>query len=153
MVDTETNNAPLAEKDEVPIIESIECLMNKEDFSKSYEEYKKTDTYQIYFNMISTEHPEMSAHLIDLAIFGYFYESVLEKIPETERGELVSILEQPEFVPEKVKGDIPDMILSYDSYEDYLVKNPNVKPIPTIGSGIIQMVEDEPVTTLENEII
>ena len=132
----------MAEEIKDPVIVSLECLMTNEFISKKYEEFKKTEEYDNLFNSVKYEKKNMSDYLIDLCLFGYYYETLLETIPEEERGDFKSILDQEEKILPKVCGDLPDMILSYDNYEEYLLENPHLKDIPVVGEPL-KLIETE----------
>lgn len=112
------------------------------DIGAKYDEYKKTDEYKEYFCTIQNDKPNMNAYLIDLCIFGYFYETLLEEMDPEERSKYVSIVEQEETeknaplkVPELLKCEVKAIDV-FDSYEDYLKANPHVKDMPTIGEPL-----------------
>jgi len=122
------------------------------DIGAKYDEYKKTDEYKDYYNTVQGDKPNMSGYLVDLCIFGYFYETQLEEMEPEERSKYTSIMDQVETekntplkVPEPLKCEIKAIDV-FDSYEEYLAANPHVKDIPTIGEALT-------LKEIKNEII
>ena len=109
------------------VVDGLEYLIAQSNIKESYEEYRKTEDYTNYLKMVQLENPKMSEYLIDLCIFGYWYEELYEK-----KSDEKSILEQEEKHYEPVRGDMKNMIYSYDSMEEYLATN-DVKPVLTTG--------------------
>jgi hypothetical protein len=128
----------------VPVIEETK----NEELIALYEEYKKSEDYNNYVALIQNDKPNLSKYLIDIIMYGYWYETFLENLPEEERKNYTSILDREEKVMEPVKGDMKGVGV-YESEELYKQENPNLTEIKTIG---------EPLTfqetkLLENEII
>ena len=117
------------------VVEGLEWLMTDSNVASKYAEFKKSEEYEMYFAEIRHEKSRMSDYLIDLCLFGYFYESMYKDTPEHCRSNMVSILDQPEQFYAPVKGDMKGMIDYYPSMEDYLAKN-DVKPILTTGTPL-----------------
>ena len=117
------------------LVEGLESIMTDSNVSAKYTEYKQTEEYQNFFEIIRADKPRMSEYLIDMCIFGYYHTTLYENTKPELRGDSLSILEQPEKVSEPLKGDIPNMIFSYPSMEDYVKEN-KITEIKTIGQPL-----------------
>lgn len=114
--------------------------------SMKYDEYKKTDEYKDYVSMIQQDKPDMSLYLIDLCIYGMFHEEQLAEMDPEERLKHESLMDKKYESKPVVKQEVePEYngITTYKNEEEYLLANPNVKPIPMIGQPL----------KIENEII
>ena len=113
-----------------PVVEGLEHLISQSNIGTDYNEYRKTEDYENYYASIKHDKPTMSGYLIDLCIFGYWHSDIYQK----KDGE-IDILDQPEGHYKPVKGDIPSMIYSYPSMEEY-IKESGVTPILTTGTPL-----------------
>ncbi len=127
----------------VPVIEETK----NEELIALYEEYKKSEDYKCYLGMIQNDKPNLSKYLIDIILYGYWYETFLENLPEDERSKYTSILDREEKIMEPVKGDMKGVGV-YESEELYKLENPHLTGIKTIGEPLT-FIESEP----KNEII
>lgn len=108
-------------------------LKDDEFIGEQFNIFKKTEDYKNYTEMIQSEKPTLSPYLIEIAIFGFFYETLREEMDEILLKKYPSLIElaesktftKPEIISEYKGVDI------YENEEDYLRKNPNVKPIKT----------------------
>ncbi len=116
-----------------------------------YDEYKKTDDYKGYVDMIKADKPEMSLYLIDLCIYGMFHEEQLLEMSEEERANHVSFMDKKyETKNEKIEVE-PEYvgIATYKNEEEYLLANPNVKPMP-LAAQSLTLENDEGVEETKN---
>lgn len=114
-----------------------------EEVSKLFEEYKESEEYKYYFEMIKNDKPNLSVYLINIILYGYFYETFISNLPEDERANYKSILTQEEKVIPAVKGDIKGVSV-YESEENYKKQHPELTEIKTIG---------EPLTFIETTLL
>jgi hypothetical protein len=130
------------------IVTKLEETQN-EKLTELFEEYKKSDDYQYYFELIKQDKPMLSIYLINIILYGYFYENYISELPEIERKKYVSILEREQKTIPPVKGDMKGITI-YDNEDDYKKQHPNVKPIKTIGEPLTLIETNE---NTKNEII
>jgi hypothetical protein len=121
-------------------IQQIEDVKTPE-LAEHFEEYKKSEEYKQYFAMIKNDKPNLSEYLINMILFGHFHEMFIEQLPEDQKCNYKSIMdEEPKLIP-PVKGDMLG-IKSYSSEEEYAKAHPNLRPMKTIGEPL-QFVEHE----------
>lgn len=109
--------------------------MNSKKVMENFNVYRKSDEYAEYFAMIKADKPEMNDYLINLCLYGYWYENQLEKMDPEERKNYPAIIGNelpPDKIPEPLKGDLIGVSYYKDELE-YMLKNPDVKPIKTVG--------------------
>lgn len=95
-------------------------------------EYKETDEYKNYYKTIKTENPNMPGYLIELSIFGYFYENKLKSMNKTERKKYKSLMKNKEAWNKKEHQEIPKEykgMTVYSSEEEWKKANPDVKDV------------------------
>lgn len=136
------------------IVPEIEQTKN-EKLTTLFEEYKQSEEYTNYFNLIQEDKPNLSVYLINIILYGYFYESYIASLPITEQQQYKSLLTQEQKLLPVVKGDMKGINV-YQDEDEYKTKFPDLKPIKTIGEPL--KFEESVATLLEkgepqNEII
>lgn len=109
--------------------------MNSKKVMEDFNVYRKSDEYAEYFAMIKADKPDMNDYLINLCLYGYWYEDQLEKMDPEERKKYPAIIGNelpPDKIPEPLKGDLLGVSYYKDELE-YMLKNPDVRPVKTIG--------------------
>jgi hypothetical protein len=99
------------------IVEDLSSIIQNPKIGDEFDSYKQTEEYTNYFDSIKIENEGMSDYLINLAIFGYWYELNHGKIEEAKEKVLYPA----------PKGDLKGLVGVYDSFDEYLQKNPDVK--------------------------
>lgn len=97
-----------------------------------FTEYKETDEYKNYFKAIKAEKPSMHSYLIEMSIFGYFYENKLKSMSKTERKKYKSLMKNKEAHNKKEHEETPKEykgMTVYASEEEWKKANPHVKDV------------------------
>ena len=98
---------------------------------EKFNEFKKTEDYKNYTEMIKCDKPLLSPYLIEMAIFGYYYELLRDEMDEEmlkKYSSLITLAEENSYIkPEPIKEY--KGVNVYVSEEDYFQRNPNVKPM------------------------
>lgn len=112
---------------------NLEVLKDDKYIQEQFEKYKTSEEYNTYTEMVKVDKPTLSPYLIELCLFGFFYEELRKTMSEEQLEKYNSFFDlaetnnypKPEIVTE-YKG-----VKTYKNEEEYLKENPDVKPIKT----------------------
>ena len=108
----------------------IENIKTEGFLKEEFAEYKKSEEYLGYYQSISMDKPEMPGYLIELCLFGYFYENYLDTLSIEEREKHTSIIKDAE----ENKYEIPKPPVEYKgvnvmSAEEFELSRKNIREI------------------------
>lgn len=108
----------------------IENIKTEGFLKTEFAEYKKSEEYLSYYHLIREDKPEMPAYLIELCLFGYYYENYLDTLSIEEREKHSSIIKDAE----ENKYEIPKPPVEYKGVnimnaEEFALSRQNIREI------------------------
>lgn len=96
-----------------------------------FEKFKETEEYKNYNEMIRNDKPELSPYLVEMCLFGYFYEELRNDMEDEQLQKYPSLFVVAEKEPYIKPEPTPEYkgVSVYESEAQYLEENPHVKPI------------------------
>jgi len=101
-------------------------MSNNQDtlVKKLYDEYKQTEQYEEFRELIQKENPDLFVSSIELILYSYWFENIYSDYCDIHGLPFVSLIDQEVERPEVVKGEIKGIdVLSVEEIE----KLPKIK--------------------------
>lgn len=116
---------------------TIENLQKDNFIGSQFNKWKTTEEYDFLKNTIINDKPTLPLYLVNVCLFGYFFEELRKNMSEELLEKYPSIIENAEKTPFEKPTVIKEYtgVSVFENEEEYMKANPDVKPINVVGSS------------------